>query len=317
MMADYNQLHYGARYRDLLVQMLRRRQEWEKEREKKREQSIISKAAGKAAGMVEGVMKAVAQSSPGHCVGWARLEMPRLQWLAGSSSSPTPKSPGGGLQSKLVTEQAVAPSASMGGANSALHRVRSLHLMQCRHVANNTRRRAAYLLSIYTLEPNSMWSVRTSLGTTSGRVKEEEEGTSMRSDGSGSSAAPPSPRTESQTTTGALPWELNLRRSKSTSPKEKSPPQSPSQQSQQSQQQHGFRRKMKTTVAVPAGDASAATSTQPKLPASWSAPYYCCCSRLQRVLWWARGQQEGSTQSSPNSTPGLTRRATHDGGGEL
>ena len=62
MFADYNQLHYGARYRDVLVQMLRRRQEWEQERERHRaddhiaevdarrkvsaEQSLIAKAAG-------------------------------------------------------------------------------------------------------------------------------------------------------------------------------------------------------------------------------------------------------------------------------
>jgi hypothetical protein len=61
MMQDYNQLHYGARYRDLLVAMLRRRQEWESKRaqeEKEREAKRLveernRRAAEQAAALAE------------------------------------------------------------------------------------------------------------------------------------------------------------------------------------------------------------------------------------------------------------------------
>ena len=249
-------------------------------------------------------MKAVAQSSPGLLRRLGSFgDAASAMASAGSSSSPTPKSPGGGLQSKLSSPNRLSrSSASMGGANSAFASSAQpppdSHVPSQPTTPGGVRRTSS--LSILS-EPNSMWSVRTSLGTTSGRSEGGGgEGTSMRSDGSGSSAAPPSPKTESQTTTSALPWELNLRRSKSTSPKEKSPPQSPSQQSQQ---QHGFRRKMKTTVAVPAGDASAATSTQPKLPSPLGVRPTTAAAAASSECCGGPGQQEGSTQSSPNSTP--------------
>lgn len=66
MMSDYNQLHYGARYRDMLVSMLRRRQDYEKEKERKAQEEkrrAPSNFISHAAAAVEGMASAISESA--------------------------------------------------------------------------------------------------------------------------------------------------------------------------------------------------------------------------------------------------------------